>query len=310
MRSYYRIMPGRGGKHAQLCREGGFIGGDFEPNVDLTPYLTGDRRSFLDAVSPQMQACVPEAPKGAISIWSGYLYTIAEGMAVGDVVLAPDGTGRYLVGEVTGGYSYAAGQTLPHRRAVQWSTKTIARADMSKGLQNSSGSIGTTANISSYRDEIEALIGPDRSEPVTVADPTVEDPMGFVLERHLEDFLFENWALTELGRTHDIYEVNGEPVGRQLQTDTGPLDILAISKDRSELLVVELKKGRASDNVVGQVLRYMGFVGEEIAEEGQSVRGVIIALEDDLRIRRALSVTPNIRFLRYEVRFRLVEGNE
>ena len=31
------------------------------------------------------------------------------------------------------------------------------------------------------------------------------------------------------------------------------MDILAISKDKSELLVVELKKGRASDVVVGQI---------------------------------------------------------
>ena len=31
-------------------------------------------------------------------------------------------------------------------------------------------------------------------------------------------------------------------VGRQYQTDTGTMDILAISKDKRTLLVVELKK--------------------------------------------------------------------
>ena len=31
-------------------------------------------------------------------------------------------------------------------------------------------------------------------------------------------------------------------VGRQYPNDTGPIDILAISKDKKELLVVELKK--------------------------------------------------------------------
>ena len=35
------------------------------------------------------------------------------------------------------------------------------------------------------------------------------------------------------------------------------------------------------------------------------MRGVIIALEDDIRIRRALAVAPNIDFYRYEVNFRL-----
>lgn len=70
-------------------------------------------------------------------------------------------------------------------------------------------------------------------------------------------------------------------------------------------MVIELKKGRASDNVVGQIQRYMGYVLEELAEDQQSVRGVIIALEDDLRIRRALKVTNNIDFYRYEIKFSL-----
>jgi len=71
------------------------------------------------------------------------------------------------------------------------------------------------------------------------------------------------------------------------------------------VLVVELKKGRASDSVVGQIQRYMGYIAEEIAEEHQQVRGVIIALEDDLRIKRALRVASNIDFYRYEVKFDL-----
>jgi restriction system protein len=72
-------------------------------------------------------------------------------------------------------------------------------------------------------------------------------------------------------------------------------------------LVVELKKGRASDAVVGQVLRYMGFVAQDLAEPNQTVRGVIIAQEDDSRIRRALVVTPNVTFFRYQVSFKLLK---
>jgi restriction system protein len=58
--------------------------------------------------------------------------------------------------------------------------------------------------------------------------------------------------------------------------------------------------------VVGQIQRYMGYVKEELAEEHQSVEGVIIALDDDLRIRRALAVTNNIRFLKYQISFKLI----
>ena len=100
----------------------------------------------------------------------------------------------------------------------------------------------------------------------------------------------------------------GELVGQQYPTDTGNIDILAINKDRSHYLVVELKKGRASDAVVGQIQRYMGFVLDDIAEGNQGVHGTIIALEDDLRLRRALRVTNNIEFYRYQVNFKLFKS--
>ena len=117
--------------------------------------------------------------------------------------------------------------------------------------------------------------------------------------------MVQNWYNAGFGKEYDIYVEEGECVGQQFATDTGPIDILAISKDKKTLLVVELKKGRASDVVVGQVLRYMGYVKEELAEEGQNVKGIIIAMEEDQRIRRALAMVPNIEFYRYEVRFSL-----
>lgn len=159
-----------------------------------------------------------------------------------------------------------------------------------------------------YNEEIEKLLGGAPDVVVFPTDPT-PDASAFALEKHLEDFLVENWAQTELGRDYDIYTEDGEPVGQQYQTDTGPLDILAVSKDKKRLLVVELKKGRASDAVVGQTLRYMSFVQEELAEEGQRVQAVIIAHEDDQKIRRALTITPSIVFYRYKVSFKLVKGS-
>ena len=73
-------------------------------------------------------------------------------------------------------------------------------------------------------------------------------------------------------------------------------------------LIVELKKGRASDSVVGQLQRYMGYVRDELAEENQTVKGIIIALEDDTRIQRALAVTNNIEFYKYQVSFKLYKS--
>ena len=145
----------------------------------------------------------------------------------------------------------------------------------------------------------------DSNDPLLNA----EDPIAFALEKHLEDFLVRNWPQTSLGQHYDIYEEDGES-GQQFMTDTGPMDILAMSKDKTELLVVELKRGRASDAVVGQIQRYMGYVQAELCEPHQKVRGVIIALENDLRIQRALSVAPNIDFYRYQIHFELIASKE
>ena len=55
--------------------------------------------------------------------------------------------------------------------------------------------------------------------------------------------------------------------------------------------------------------RDMGYVKEDFAEDHQRVRGVIIALDDDKRIRRALQVAQGIDFYRYEVKFSLIPSS-
>ena len=247
----------------------------------------------------------PDKTKVAAGLACGAIHTVCKGIHEGDIVLCPDGDRAYLVGEVTNPYSYRPGEVLPHRRTVRWLPDKIQREDMSVALRNSTGSIGTVSNISKYAEELEKLIGGQASPALIASDETVEDPSVFALEKHLEEFLVANWGHTELGQNYDIYEEDGELVGQQYPSDTGPIDILAISKDKKELLIVELKKGRASDVVVGQIQRYMGYVLDELAEADQSVKGVIVALDNDIRIRRALKVTKNIDFYRYQVSFTL-----
>lgn len=89
--------------------------------------------------------------------------------------------------------------------------------------------------------------------PVSEEVPAeVQDSLAFHMEKQLEDFLVHSWAKTALGAEYDIYATEEEGViGRQFISDTGLMDILAVSKDRTRLIVVELKRGRASDAVVG-----------------------------------------------------------
>ena len=275
---------------------------------DLSGNLPDEWREFNKKFIPVWLKGHPEKSKIAAGLACGFLWTITKGIRKGDIVLCPDGTGSYRVGEINGDYSYAPGKNLPHQRAVQWFNHPIDRSAMSTALQHSAGSIGTVSDISRYQDELEKLLSGNSAPPLIAADPDVEDPSAFAMEEHLEDFLVKNWPQTDLGKKYDIFEEEGEKVGQQYQTDTGPLDILAISKDRKELLIVELKKGRASDVVVGQTLRYMGYVLEELAEEGQGVKGVIIALEDDPKLQRALLASPNISFYRYQISFKLLKS--
>lgn len=305
MKSYYKVMLGRGSTFAEEAKASNFIGADFDFAIDLSSKLPDDWRAFNKTFVPLYLESHPDKTRIGAGLACGQLWTVAKGIAVGDLVLSPSarGSGVYMVGEVTSNYEYKRGQNLPHRRNVHWFAE-VNRADMSPQLQNSIGGITTVIDLQKYAQELDLLIE-NPGIQIKVSDEAVEDPTVFALEKHLEDFLVHNWKHTELGKHYNVYEQDGEIIGQQYPSDTGPIDLLAVSKDGKEILVVELKKGRISDVVVGQIQRYMGYVQAELAEPGQIVKGVIIALEDDLRLRRALQVTQNIDFMTYEIKFKL-----
>ncbi|MDO8528623.1 MAG: endonuclease NucS [Nanoarchaeota archaeon] len=304
MKNYYRIMLGAKSIFAKESHDGNFIGAGFFGNRDLTGKFPEDWRQFNREFIP-LYLEEYHKTKIAAGLACGMLYTISKGILIGDIVLCPDGQGNYFIGEVIGNYEYKQGQNLPHQRAVRWLPRVLKREEMSDSLRNSAGSIGTVSDITKHANEIESFISGNRPSLISANDETIEDVSLFALEEHLEEFLVKNWHHTELGKHYDIYEEDGEIVGQQYPSDTGPIDILAISKDKKELLVVELKRGRVSDVVVGQIQRYMGYVKEELAEKGQSVKGVIIAFEDDIKIHRALAVAQNIDFYTYKIHFKL-----
>lgn len=123
------------------------------------------------------------------------------------------------------------------------------------------------------------------------------------LERDLEDCLVGNLHQLEPGLR--LYESDGIR-GQQLDTNiVGRLDLLAVDAS-GDLVVIELKVGRAEDKVCGQLLRYMGWVGRELAD-GRRVRGIIVASEFSDGLRYAAQAVPNVELRRYEVRFAFSE---
>ena len=150
MKNYYRIMLGRKSVFAQEGFAGNFIGVDFEIPQDLTDNLPDEWRAFNRKFIPVFLEGHPDKSKVTAGLACGALWTVSKGIKNGDIVLCPEGSGRYLVGEVSGDYAYQTGGILPHRRPVHWLSQTIDRADMSVALKNSTGSISQKACISRF----------------------------------------------------------------------------------------------------------------------------------------------------------------
>jgi restriction system protein len=129
--------------------------------------------------------------------------------------------------------------------------------------------------------------------------------MEFALEKYLEDFIVDNWDKIDFGEKLKIFIDENGNIGKQYFTDeAGYIDILA--KDKDGFVIIELKKGRKNDEVVGQVLRYTGWVRRNLAKANEKVRGIIIVREKDKRLEYALQeVGDKVSIKIYSISFRL-----
>ena len=129
----------------------------------------------------------------------------------------------------------------------------------------------------------------------------------FYMEKQLEDFIIQNWDNTELGKKYDLIIEEGAPLSQQFRTEIGPIDILARDKKDKSYVVIELKKDQTSDDTVGQIARYMGWIKK--VKGDNNVKGIIIAGSYDKKLDYALQSVPNVEVFLYEVDFKLKEFN-
>ena len=137
--------------------------------------------------------------------------------------------------------------------------------------------------------------------------PTIEEVVSnnqFALEAHLEEFIDHNWKHVNFGTELEKYHID-EQNGRQFPAGQWSIDFLCIDRSDDSFVVIELKRGKTSDSTVGQLLRYMGWVSENIAKADQEVHGIIIAHDVDDAMKYAVKGLKNVRVLTCQVDFKL-----
>ena len=124
---------------------------------------------------------------------------------------------------------------------------------------------------------------PRLTESHTLVRPTLA-------ERNLEDYIVDQLEAIEPGLRLEK---------RQLSTPAGRLDLLC--KDANgNYVVVELKRTKGTDQVVGQILRYMGWLSE--AHGTDKVRGIVVVAKKDQALSYALMAVPNVQVKEFKVR--------
>jgi hypothetical protein len=165
---------------------------------------------------------------------------------------------------------------------------------------------GQTADDLLAQDLSEILNTYRNSLDLEVKDETSVVSSGlFYMEKQLEEFIIENWNESEFGKTLDLIYEDGLLKSQQYKTDIGIIDILAKDKVTGSYVVIELKRNQTSDDTVGQVLRYMGWVTENLEEK--SVRGIIVAGKYDEKLYYAQNMIQAVDVFLYEVQFKLKE---
>lgn len=87
--------------------------------------------------------------------------------------------------------------------------------------------------------------------------------------------------------------------GAERSVNSGFIDITC--EDTKDIIVVELKAGKADSRAIGQILGYMGDLQEE---EEKSVRGILVAHNFDKRAKAAARVVPTLELKKYSIEFK------
>ena len=110
--------------------------------------------------------------------------------------------------------------------------------------------------------------------------------------------MIRNWDNIDFGEDLDIYYDDDGSPGQQLTTEVGILDILAKDK-QGNFVVIELKRDSSRYDVVGQILSYISWVKDNLATNGEKVRGLIIVNRGTPALHAAAKAVKDIVSVKY-----------
>lgn len=253
-----------------------------------------------EALAAKVAATYPSKPRATQTLYANMLWNFFHEIVPGDFIVARRGRKMLAgIGTVTQRATFAPRHN-PHAGHANFLRIAWQEQPRDKSFSEIVFPMHTLAEFSEPA-YLALLTG---SPAPSVAGPPVEDPSEFVLEKYLEDFIVSNFDGIFKGQLRIYQDADGNS-GQQYTTDIGPIDILAIEPNTNSIVVIELKKGRPSDQVVGQILRYMGWVSENICGSDQSVKGMVICREPDIKLSYALKLVQAISVQYYKVSFRL-----
>jgi hypothetical protein len=147
-----------------------------------------------------------------------------------------------------------------------------------------------------YKSQIKrGIILIDESDFLGKEVPTADNNNEFslLLERDLLSYL--SLRLDQIENGLELIEN-----GIEYHTSAGDIDILA--KDiYGNLVVIELKAGKAKDSAIGQILGYMGALSE--SKNGVSIRGINVASDFEPRLYFASKSLENLQLVKYNLIF-------
>jgi RecB family endonuclease NucS len=151
-----------------------------------------------------------------------------------------------------------------------------------------------------YKAELEKNVTADQASSIEDDEEADNGGTEFAYERDLQNYLAKNLQRIEPGLR--LYEEE-EIIGLEFAAGGRYIDLLAVDSQGS-YVVIELKVSRGYDRVIGQLLRYMAWI-ENNMQSDKPVRGIIVAKEitDDLKL--AASRISGVKLIEYELEFRL-----